>query len=67
MDRDALGEPAHHHRTVPGSYCTSVWLDLARNWPAWQRDHTAVVLCDTDPRTGDTQLAVLRSDRDDRR
>jgi hypothetical protein len=61
VDRDALAEPAHHHRAGPGSYCTSVWLDLARHWSSWQRDYTAVVLCDTDPRSGDGHLAVLRS------
>ncbi|MGW1053686.1 hypothetical protein [Streptomyces sp. NPDC002521] len=62
-DPDELGGPVrHHHRTGSGSYCTSVWLDLARNWPSWQREYTAVVLCDTDPRTGDSQLAVLRSE-----
>lgn len=48
------------HRAGPGSYCTSVWLALAEHWQTWQRTYAAVILCDTEPRTGTTHLAVLR-------
>jgi hypothetical protein len=48
------------HRVAPGSYCTSVWLDLARHHEEWARDHDAIVLCDTDPRTGRSHAALLR-------
>ncbi|MFD7904828.1 hypothetical protein ACFVSN_16155 [Kitasatospora sp. NPDC057904] len=47
------------HRAEPGSYCTGVWLELARHWQDWQHAHRRVVLCDTDPRTGRTHLAVF--------
>ncbi|MFF5635643.1 hypothetical protein [Streptomyces sp. NPDC012825] len=54
--------PAHDgpvHRVVPGSYCTSVWLDLAGHWREWGRDHRRIVLCDTDPRSGRTHVALF--------
>jgi hypothetical protein len=44
-----------------GSYCTSVWVALAAWWRDWQRDYDTVVLCDTEPRTGEGHFAVLRS------
>ncbi|ARQ68468.1 hypothetical protein [Streptomyces marincola] len=50
------------HRVGAGTYATSVWLAVARRWRAWRCDHAAVVLCDTDPRSGETHLAVLRFD-----
>ncbi|MDI3408217.1 hypothetical protein [Streptomyces cavernicola] len=56
-----FGSAARVHRVAPGSYCTSVWLDLARHWQQWQRDHRLVVLCDVDPLSGSGHLAVLRS------
>ncbi|HEY2443905.1 MAG TPA: hypothetical protein VGI31_12265 [Streptosporangiaceae bacterium] len=48
------------HRVVAGSYCTSVWLDLARHHENWAREHDAIILADTDPRTGRSHCAVLR-------
>jgi hypothetical protein len=54
----ALGHP--YHQVAPGSYCTSVWLDLARHHQAWTREYATLVLCDTDPRSGRSQAAVLR-------
>jgi hypothetical protein len=48
------------HRSDPGTYCTSVWLELARNHQAWARLYHALVLCDSDPRTGWSHVAVLR-------
>ncbi|QUH01520.1 hypothetical protein HUO13_12490 [Saccharopolyspora erythraea] len=51
------------HRVAPGGYCTSVWLELARNWRNWQQEHAVVVLADVEPRTGQGHLAVLRSGR----
>jgi hypothetical protein len=48
-------------RAAAGSYCTGVWLSLARGWDDWRRSHSAVVLCDTDPVSGLSHLALLRS------
>ncbi|WP_415957531.1 hypothetical protein [Streptomyces sp. 021-4] len=47
------------HRVVPGSYCTSLWLELADHWQEWQRDFRRIVLCDTDPRTGRSHVALF--------
>lgn len=59
VQEQAFGAGAPVHRVAPGSYCTSVWLDLARHWRQWQRDHRQVVLCDIDPLSGQGQLALL--------
>jgi hypothetical protein len=48
------------HRVEPGSYCTSVWLDLARNHGDWALRYECLVLCDTDPRTHRSQALLLR-------
>lgn len=48
------------HRVTAGGYCTSVWLELARHHEDWLARFDAVVLCDTDPRTGRGQAALLR-------
>jgi hypothetical protein len=55
----AVARPCH--RVAPGSYCTSVWLDLAHHHERWVERHPALVLCDTDPRSGRSQVAVLRT------
>jgi hypothetical protein len=55
---DASGLPAR--RVGPGSYCTSVWLELARHWRTWAAGHAAIVLCDTDPGSGHSSVATLR-------
>lgn len=60
FERRALDENARTFRVNPGTYCTSVWLALARHWRAWQEEYTTVVLCDTDPRSGETLIAVFR-------
>jgi hypothetical protein len=62
FDRGALDENAQTFRVNPGTYCTSVWLALARHWRTWQKEYATVVLCDTDPRSGETHIAVLRSE-----
>jgi hypothetical protein len=54
---DAAGPKVH--RAPPGSYCTSVWLELARHHQDWARDYSTIVLCDTDPGTGISQAATL--------
>ncbi|MET9607846.1 hypothetical protein ABZZ17_22715 [Streptomyces sp. NPDC006512] len=59
VGEQTFGAGAHVHRVAPGSYCTSVWLDLARHWRDWQRDHERVVLCDIDPLSGRGHLALL--------
>jgi hypothetical protein len=46
-------------RVAPGSYCTSVWLELARHWRQWQGQGTPVVLADLDPLTGRGAQAIL--------
>lgn len=48
------------HRARPGTYCTGVWLELADRHRRWARSHDLLVLCDTDPRSGRGQAAVLR-------
>ncbi|WP_030177304.1 hypothetical protein [Streptomyces sp. NRRL S-813] len=52
-------EHAEVHRVAPGSYCTSLWLELADHWQEWQRSYRRIVLCDTDPRSGRTHVALL--------
>jgi hypothetical protein len=47
------------HQAPPGSYCTSVWLELARHYRDWVRDYKTIVLCDTDPGTGISQAVTL--------
>lgn len=60
-DPDAAAAPGLPvHRVDHGSYCTSVWLDLARYHETWARTEHALVLCDTDPRTGRSHAALLR-------
>jgi hypothetical protein len=54
------------YRVAPGSYCTSVWLALAAHWRAWQDAHPAILLCDTDPRTGRSHVAVFETGRNRR-
>ncbi len=49
----------HIHRVQAGTYCTSVWLALASHHERWAQDFDALVLCDTDPRTGVSQAALL--------
>jgi hypothetical protein len=57
-DLAAVAAPVHH--VAPGGYCTSVWIDLARHHETWADVHDTLVLCDTDPRTGRSQAALLR-------
>ena len=47
------------HRVAPGSYCTSLWLELADHWQEWQQAYRRVVLCDTDPRSGRSHAALF--------
>ncbi|KJK56568.1 hypothetical protein [Saccharothrix sp. ST-888] len=51
----------HHRRAERGTYCTGVWLELAEHWRSWQQEYRTVVLCERDPRSGDSHLAVLRA------
>ncbi|MFF8834350.1 hypothetical protein [Streptomyces sp. NPDC015130] len=52
-------ERAATRRVAPGSYCTSLWLELADHWQEWRENHRRIVLCDTDPRTGRSHVAVF--------
>ncbi|WMX46382.1 hypothetical protein RGF97_18180 [Streptomyces roseicoloratus] len=56
------GERTAVHRVAPGSYCTSLWLDLADHWQEWQRSYRRVVLCDTDPRSGRSHVALFATE-----
>lgn len=58
QDLDVVAAPIHY--VAPGSYCTSVWLDLARQYRSWAETYDVLVLCDTDPRTGRSQAALMR-------
>jgi hypothetical protein len=58
QDLDCVAVPIHY--VAPGSYCTSVWLDLAKHHQFWAETYDALVLCDTDPRTRRGQAALLR-------
>jgi len=48
------------HRHTGRTYCTSVWLELARNLQ-WAEQYATVVLHDTDPRSGTCSAAILRT------
>lgn len=54
---DAAGLPTR--QAAPGFYCTGVWLELARHHQEWAAGNDAVILCDTDPRSGKSHAAVF--------
>ncbi|MFI9747865.1 hypothetical protein [Streptomyces sp. NPDC052494] len=54
-----LPERSAVHRVAPGSYCTSLWLALADHWQEWSETYRRVVLCDTDPRSGRSHVALF--------
>ncbi|MFY1701268.1 hypothetical protein ACN28G_05965 [Micromonospora sp. WMMA1923] len=56
-DTDVTG--VARHRVAPGSYCTSLWRELLRCQRDWAQRHHTLVLCDTDPRHDQTQVAIL--------
>lgn len=51
--------PLPRHQAANGSYCTSVWLELARHHLEWAARYDALVLCDTDPRSGLSHAALM--------
>lgn len=51
--------PLPTHQVPAGSYCTSVWLALARHGREWAARFDKVLLCDTDPRDGGSHIAVF--------
>jgi hypothetical protein len=59
VDRTGLDSDIPRYDIPAGTYCTSVWLALARHWRSWQRTYDVVALCDTDPLTGTSHLAVM--------
>jgi hypothetical protein len=63
MEAAEIGPGPTVLRVAPGKYCTSVWLELAASWQVWQQQYSTVVLCDTEPRTRRSHLAVLGSGR----
>ncbi|MFG3051486.1 hypothetical protein ACGFZP_11155 [Kitasatospora sp. NPDC048239] len=58
VERD-LDLPVANHRVGTGGYATSVWLELGRHRDRWAEDHDLLLLCDTDPRTEVTHVALL--------
>jgi hypothetical protein len=54
---DLAGLPSR--RAASGFYCTGVWLELARHHEEWAAGKDAIILCDTDPRSGKSQAAVF--------
>lgn len=54
----------HRVQVQAGSYCTGVWLAMARHLDAWSRSRRVITLCETDPVTGASHLAVLRQHAD---
>ena len=58
QDLDVVAAPIHY--VPPGSYCTCVWLHLARQYRSWAETYDALVLCDTDPCTERSQAALMR-------
>jgi hypothetical protein len=63
--RDVGELPFDSHRVAPGSYGTSVWRDLDRCRESWAVRHDTLLLCDTDPRSSTTYVAVLDRRRPD--
>ncbi len=60
---EAAAVPLDVRRVAPGSYATSVWVALAQS-DAWSDGYDALLLCDTDPRSGMSHVA--RFDRAER-
>jgi hypothetical protein len=56
---DTASDGPKVHRAPPGSYCTGVWLELARHAAEWAESYRTIVLRDTDPRTGVGHVATL--------
>jgi hypothetical protein len=59
VDADAIPDGLPVHRCDPATYCTSVWVELAEHRDTWRAEYSAVVLCDSEPRSGRTHLALL--------
>ncbi len=62
-DDDVLpGADMDVHQVPPGSYCTSVWLAVAKHLAEWQGGYDTVALYDTDQRSPSyrSYLAVLK-------
>jgi hypothetical protein len=62
VERAGLGDVTTH-QVGAGTYCTSVWLALAAHWRDWQHTYSTILLCDTDPRTGRSHIAVFETTR----
>jgi hypothetical protein len=58
VTEDITGRTAVH-RVASGSYCTSLWLELADHWQEWQQTYRRIVLCDTDPLSGRSHAALF--------
>ena len=59
VDADAIPDGLPVHWCDPATYCTSVWVELAEHRDTWRAKYSAVVLCDSEPRSGRTHLALL--------
>lgn len=60
VDADGLPPGLEYSQAEAGTYCTSVWLALARRWREWAQQRQTVLLCDTDPTSGQSHLATFR-------
>jgi hypothetical protein len=59
VDADAIPDGLPVRWCDPATYCTSVWVELAEHRDTWRAEYSAVVLCDSEPRSGRTHLALL--------
>ncbi|GAA3761494.1 hypothetical protein HDA32_005717 [Spinactinospora alkalitolerans] len=58
---EGVADAAGCHRARSDTYCTGVWLALAQEWRSWAERYRRIVLCDTDPVSGRSHLAVFDS------
>jgi len=64
VDPSELAVPGlRSHRAPPGSYCTGAWIELARRWSDWSAHFDVILVCDRDPQSRRSHLAVFRSCR----
>jgi hypothetical protein len=59
VDADAIPDGLPVRWCDPATYCTSVWVELAEHRDTWRAEYSTVVLCDSEPRSGRTYLALL--------
>jgi hypothetical protein len=60
VDLPDIADDLPTHRVDSSTYATSVWLAVAKYWQDWTNKYRTVVLCDTEPTSGRSHIAVLR-------